>query len=246
MTTFVTSIVHLYEKEPYEHKNIEWRISHFKKIAETGIPIVVYYDNTTFSVFEQLFPLFRNIHFFFFDYKKTSIYKECIRDDLELPICKNEKKDTKEYMGLMNTKIEFVRDAIKKNVWKTDHFAWFDFSMAYLFHTPTDSLEKIKNFQKIPEGKRFLCIPGCWNRPSNVQCLLNVIHWRFCGSFFIGDKETLLQFYDAYLSHFSRFLNDHKKIVWEVNVWAWLENENLINPTWYNADHNDRIIDAPM
>jgi hypothetical protein len=45
--------------------------------------------------------------------------------------------------------------------------------------------------------------------------------------------------------YFLRFLNQTRKIVWEVNYWAWLENLGLISPTWYLANHNDTIVNIP-
>ena len=89
-------------------------------------------------------------------------------------------------------------------------------------------------------------MPGCWNfKVGNKDVLKESICWRFCGGFFIGDKNSLLSFYDVSISHFEEFLRLTEKLVWEVNYWAWLEASGYISPIWYPADHNDTIIDIP-
>jgi hypothetical protein len=75
--------------------------------------------------------------------------------------------------------------------------------------------------------------------------LKNNVVWRFCGGFLIGDKKSLIHFYIMSNDYFLRFLNQTRKIVWEVNYWAWLENLGLISPTWYLANHNDTIVNIP-
>ena len=91
----------------------------------------------------------------------------------------------------------------------------------------------------------FIANSGCWNKCSNVEVLKNDVYWWFCGGFFIGDKNSLLSFYDVSISHFEEFLKSTEKIVWEVNYWAWLEAYGYISPIWYTADHNDSIINIP-
>jgi hypothetical protein len=147
----------------------------------------------------------------------------------------------------MNSKIEFIKKAIDVNPFNNDYFCWFDFSLPYIFKNLENSLLKIKkysetNFISTP----FMVMPGCWNfKVGNKDVLKDSICWRFCGGFFIGDKNSLLSFYDVSITHFEEFLRLTEKIVWEVNYWAWLEASNYISPIWYLADHNDSIINIP-
>jgi hypothetical protein len=41
------------------------------------------------------------------------------------------------------------------------------------------------------------------------------------------------------------FLETHRKLIWEVNFWAWLEAKDYWKPKWYSADHNDSIFNIP-
>jgi hypothetical protein len=108
------------------------------------------------------------------------------------------------------------------------------------------TLLKIKNISNIEFKEDFIYLPGCWNfKINDINYLKNNVVWRFCGGFLIGDKKSLIHFYIMSNDYFLRFLNQTRKIVWEVNYWAWLENLGLISPTWYLANHNDTIVNIP-
>lgn len=248
--TFVTCYVHIYENEPFAHKNAPWRIEQFEYIANLGLNICVYGDETTLPYLEESAKKFpNNVKILTMDtpYKQTPIYKLCQPPNLEMPHNRNHAKDTLEYMSLMNTKIEFVYDAIQKNPWNSKIFAWMDFSMAYIFGNKGETLKRFKEITTRKFNNNFFAIPGCWDPipPNNSSAIVNNIHWRFCGTFFIADKESMLKFHEIYRTHFPKFIEQEKRLVWEVNVWAWLEANTDWKPQWYSSDHNDRIIDLP-
>jgi hypothetical protein len=146
----------------------------------------------------------------------------------------------------MNSKIEFIKKTINANPFNNDYFCWFDFSLPYIFKNMESSLTKLKKYSESNfTSQPFIAMPGCWNKCSNVDVLKDFIYWRFCGGFFIGDKNSLLSFYDANVRYFEEFLNLTKKLVWEVNYWAWLEFMGYVSFTWYLADHDDTIINIP-
>lgn len=249
--TFVTCFVQLYENEPYPHKNAAWRMEQFEYIATTNVSICVYGDENTIPLLEGYsIARFPNVKLLTMktDYKETPIYKACLNPDLNLPERRHESKDTVEYMALMNAKIEFMNDAIEKNPFGSKAFAWMDFSMAYLFGNISDSLERIKTLgDRLVPNKSLMAVPGCWEPipPDNNSAILNNIHWRFCGTFFMGDTDSLKKFFLLYQDYFSYFLEKEKMLVWEVNFWAWLEANTDWNPQWYLSDHNDNIIHIP-
>ena len=247
--TFVTCFVNIYENEPYQHKNAQWRIEQFEHIASTGVQICVYGDETTTPFLLESIQKFPNVKFLTMDipYKETEIYKACLNPDLTLPERRFHEKDTVEYMGLMNTKIEFVNDAIQKNPFQSRIFAWMDFSMSYIFNNKEESLKYLKELTEKNWVESFMAVPGCWQPipPNNCGAIINNIHWRFCGTFFIGDIDSMLEFIKIYREHFPLFLEEQKKLVWEVNIWAWLEANTEWKHQWYDSDHNDRIIKIP-
>jgi len=238
--TFVTCYYHLSENE---NKPPSWRLGHFEKIASLGLNICVYGDSTTTPWLEKLVVKYPNICLLDILYDNTPIVQICKAIDWDLPSNRNHEKDTREYLTLMNAKIEFVHDAILKNPFQTNHFAWIDFSMAYLFHNPENSFQKLQQLsqQNLPE--KYLAIPGCWSFPP--KDIKNLIHWRFCGTFFIGDKYKIKEFYKLYQTHFPEFLYKINGLTWEVNFWAWLEIQEKLEwkPQWYESDHNDKLLD---
>jgi len=267
--TFVTCFVHIYENEPYEHKTAEWRVQQFEYIAELGVKIVVYGCEKTMPLLEKCVAKYPNVKILKLrdsicttecttgstptphthrTYKDTEIYKMCCLKTFQYPEKRNPKKDTLEYMALMHCKIEFVYDAIIQNVWNTRTFAWMDFSMAYIFANKESTLEKLRILSKLSFREHFMAVPGCWSplSPNQLTPVTEQIHWRFCGTFFIGSVSSLLKFHAIYREKYNTFLQLTDKMVWEVNVWAWLETNTEWNPIWYSSDHNDRIIDIPM
>ena len=80
---------------------------------------------------------------------------------------------------------------------------------------------------------------------NDIDYIKNNICWRFCGGFFIGDKESLIDFYNLSFNNYSEFLIATKTFLWEVNYWAWLESYKNFSPIWFSGDHNDSIINIP-
>ena len=247
--TFVTCFYHIYKEEPFQYKNVPWRIEQFEFIASLGVNICLYGCETTTPFLEECIRKFPNVKLLTLDipYTETPIYKTCMQPDLTLPERRYDTKDNVEYMTLMNSKIEFVYDAIMKNPWNSRVFSWMDFSMAYVFGNKGESLPYLKRLSERNFIDKFMAFPGCWYPipPNNPSAIINNIHWRFCGTFFIGDKESLLYFHKVYREHFPRFIEETKKLVWEVNIWAWLEANTDANIRWFSSDHNDRIIQLP-
>jgi hypothetical protein len=247
--TFVTCYVNIYENEPFSHKNIPWRIEQFEFLADLGIKICVYGDETTLPYLEESAKKFPNVKIMTMDipYKETPIYKECLTEGLNMPERRFEKKDTVEYMALMNAKIEFVNDSAVKNPWNSRIFSWVDFSMAYVFGNKGESLPYLKMLSERNFIDTFFAIPGCWQPipPNNCSAIVNNIHWRFCGTFFIADRDSMMRFHRIYRENYPIFIREQNKLVWEVNIWAWLEANTDWGAQWYDSDHNDRIIRMP-
>lgn len=245
--TFVTTFLNIYEIK-YNDRDLEWRFKHFKKIAKTGVQIVLYCSTDCFIELENILNEYSNIKFIkYIDIKDTWTYKICESVENLEPLKLHVEKNTKEYIILQNTKIEFLKDAIEINPWNSTHFAWIDFSIFHIFENNEKyATELIKKISKTQFNDKILIIPGCWNRNQlNYESLISNIVWRFCGGFFIGDIESIMNFHKLYELHFKNFLEKSKKLVWEVNFWAYLELEHHLSISWYKADHNISIIEIP-
>ena len=244
MTTFVTSFINLANDED---KTVSWRFDRFLDIVKTGINLCVYYDSTSECRINEIALEYPNVRLMnVFSIEELFSFKCCSKiENLELPNTNNSNKDTKEYMMVMNSKIEFLNDTIHVNPFNTKYFAWIDFNISHIF-----SSTKYKNIlNELSDTKidtKILAIPGCKeNRIENDDEMLHSINWRFCGGFFFGDSGSLKEFHNLYVEYFPKFVNKFNKILWEVNFWAWLESNSSWSPNWYSADHNDSIIEIP-
>jgi len=254
--TFVTSFTDVYKEKQFEDKTIEWRINKFIEIAETRINIHLFLDvdyskyNEYNKYEEQLQQLYKytNVHIEKFDLKETFVYQSIQDLEYTLPTIRNEHKDNVDFMTIINSKAEFLKKAIYKNHWNSTHFAWIDFSISYVFKEKEETLDYLRILSKQTLKPEFLVIPGCWGKKSITETdnhIMNNIYWRFCGGFLLGDAKSVSKLFELYREHFVNFIKINKKLVWEVNFWAWLEVNTLWSPSWYSADHNDSIIKIP-
>jgi hypothetical protein len=242
---FVSCFVQIYkDSPPYNVRTHEWRINHFKALLKTGITCVVFIS----PLFEQKFKFLRLIYPNL-TYKVIDIYKELplftnIPVSPRLPQMRNESKDTYEYMALMNSKLHLIMMAMQDTTGQ--YFAWIDFNIPYIFKDPTMTLSFLSFLSKRPPLRpQFLYIPGCWDRQSpNAPLITDAVQWRFCGGFFIGDKESLLEFNDAVVNNQQEQFADPSLMVWETNYWAFLESAQKWCPShWVRVnDHDDTMI----
>lgn len=254
--TFVTAFIKIYDT-PILDRDIEWRFNQFTKIAKSGIPICVftspeyidtftkYVESSTTTNIRIMPAISIQDTFVYSCFQKSGI----LAKGYYLPHNRNCEKDTIEYLLLMNAKTEFMQKAIAANPWKTTHFSWIDFNIAYIFDN--SKIESTIMFLKILAQRtleaKFLAIPGCWRKMEvynqNNKSITEMIHWRFCGGFCLGDIDSILEMDKLYHKHFFGFLDTYNKLVWEVNFWAYIEAQyNTFTPIWYVADHNDTMI----
>ena len=242
--TYVTAYLDLKDGCP-KTRSHETCFRHFEDLAKTGIPIVAFISQTFADQAKSLESKYESIRCIFIDIEDLEAYKETYKtENLKHPTVASPNKDTKNFMILMNAKIEFVKKAIDANPFNTTHFAWIDFSITYIFQTITQTLQKLKEDSE-KEYTPCLFFPGCWEKNIGYPHVYNIIHWRFCGGFFLGDKQSLLNFAERYRTAFPKILEEKKVILWEVNIWAILEQEYGWSPTWYRAGHEDTIINVP-
>jgi len=247
--TFVTSYLKIYDEEYDLTKTFEKRLDLFLKLLEERINVCIFISPEFETLFKDLCIKYDNLKIIEICSIEDSIFSKMAinyYDIYGLPEKRSIIKDTKKYMLLMNSKIEYVKKSIDLNPFNTNYFAWFDFSLPYIFKYCDNTIKEIVFLSEYNYTKKFLAMPGCWNNKFNdIEYIKNNITWRFCGGFFIGDKETLINFYDKSVKYFVGFLDYTKTFVWEVNYWAFLEANDHINPLWYNADHNDSIVHVP-
>ena len=254
MITFVTSWIHIYKDTVFDNKTSEWRFENFEVILRTGINICIFVSPDFYDKMSELAARYENLKIMeTVSLEETEVFKICDKVqkegiELSMPSNRHPKKDSYEYLILINSKIQFIKAAIERNPWNSTHFAWIDFSIAYVLRDRPRSTEYLKMLANRTYLDKMLAVAGCVGKFNEEKYgeLFNSPFWRFCGGFMLGDKESLLSFYDLYFEHFENFLREHRHMVWEVNYWAWLEGTKGWSPTWYSANHNDSIFCLPV
>ena len=245
--TFVTSFFHIYYENYDDNKTILWRIERFKELLETGINICIYVCPILAPMIEILSNDYENLHIMkVINIEELWFYNETAKHEFILPEQRNPTKDIPNYMYVINSKSEFMDHAVCENPWNTTHFAWVDFNLTHVFKEKLASLRFLKDTQDHIWKSSCFLIPGCWGKYNNIHHghVTDCIHWRFCGGFFLGDTASIQKFHRLYMSEYPKFIQTYKKLVWEVNFWAWLEMNSDWKPEYYKADHDDSIIRA--
>lgn len=224
MITFVTALINLQEERP-DQKTLDTYISLFETLQSTGIRIHLFASSEFVDKIQLTNGIVEQIELSMLD-----TYKQAPQG---LPEKRTQSKDTRNYLILMNAKVELVNRAISSGNHLSTHYAWIDAGICHVIRNK-DSILRLANRQ-FPS--RCMFIPGCNQFSIHT---FDQIDWRFCGGFFLGDVESLQLFHHCYNESFSHLV----KLTWEVNVWALFEQWGW-KPNWYKADHNDSIVDIP-
>jgi hypothetical protein len=194
-----------------------------------------------------------NVTPYYKEFEDFEIYR-LLHNAEKLPEHRSIEKDTKKYMILMNMKSEclkIVKETIEKerknsferNVsqeQKNSFFVWMDAGISKIFKDPSASFEEVKS--KLYEVELYndkIIMPGCWNPQTNLHILEVCINWRFCGGFFVVPSDMIEEFYICNYTACKEILERTGKVLWEVNVWAYMEAR--ISIEWRKGDHNESI-----
>ena len=255
---YVTALINIDCQE--SHKTLEWRIQNFKTLLEHGknepshgknLRVMLFYDPIYADDLAPIFKAHRNICYMPFDYKTESwIYQASLSFANKLPDVRNEIKDTFLFLCLMNMKIEILAKAI--NLINDDsnpynHFAWIDFNLPHVFKRPDDTIDYMYYLMEQHFVPKFIAAPGCWNIDAHRHIDFNHVNWRFCGGFLIGDAASILDMHELYEKHYIEAMTKQNRITWEVNIWAYLEQEHKsdLKITWFEGNHDDSIVRMP-
>jgi hypothetical protein len=224
--------------------SIDRYFEYFYSIAKSGIPIRVFLQPHLIDRLNT--DQYPNVIVSKFVFETLDIYNWVNAiPDLELPPTRNIRKDTKQYLIMMNAKIEFIRRAMAENTTAT-HFVWVDFGIAHVFRDigkAQDALRQLSASILVPTCLHF---PGCWNLGTGMQNVYNNVVWRFSGGSFLGDRQSLHEMWDLYAAKFVDIITKQKRLVWEVNIWAILEQQYGLKVTWHYGGHDERLVMFPQ
>jgi hypothetical protein len=227
----VTGFYDIYNKP----ENFKKYFDLFYKVGISGIPIILF----TSPNFAEQFKTFPSVMTISIELSDFELYNLCINFDGDLPEIRNNNKDTKEFLALMNSKIEFILNASR--LCTDDTFIWIDFGILKIIHNIDNFINKLKLINEKRLDK--IIIPGCWGKGYSFS--FNTVNWRFCGGVLIIPKSHIESFYN-----YSKIIlkNEYNipnfKLTWETNIWNLIEQIYYKNDEiqWYSADHNDSIL----
>lgn len=226
--TFVSSLYKI-----NNNADPEKLLKDFEKLASSNIKLILFTD-ASFDIPEK-----DNIKIVKIPLSEIVIYSRIMKEELILPLERNQKKDTQGYMALMNSKVEFLLKSLE--FVETEYVAWIDAGINKIFSRP-DIFNKIAKYQ-IKDLDRIL-IPGAYQKQLSFNDLVGGVWWVFLGGFFILPKILINRFYNISNESLNIFINQ-KRIAWEVNIWVDIASKHEIFE-WYKADHNDTIIEVPI
>jgi len=234
MITFVTGFLNLHEDRSKD-KSVDTCFQHFTNLVNSGLSLVVFLSSAYWDRRIES----SNILYIPLELEDLEIYKECT--SLQLPAVRTNYHDTRNFLTLINGKVEMVHKAMKLK--ESTHYAWIDFSIFHVVKNK-DAMIKYLNILGKSQLKNCLISPGCWELGAQAEQLNNNVNWRYCGGFFLGDRASLEEFYSFHKTHVPAIFAETNTLVWEVNLWHRLELKGL-RIQWYHADHNDSMLRIP-
>ena len=266
--TFVTSFLNYY-RLPLEQSTVDIRLKKITVLLRMEIPIVVYVSPDLKDVLQhhisahfsnnqshiKLIPLAKHIY--------DSSYAFIIAKKINLKLPKNRlpPKDTVEYMCYLHSKIGFLQQVSMLNPFRSNHFAWIDFDISsmwkqvaknvrFLKHLSKHGLKRVTNLPPTEHSPSLplastneIIIPTCWDKSVHpIEDYCDKVSWRFCTNFFIGTSLSIQHLYYLYTECYEIFLEKHNTMVWDMNFFAYLEQEKGWSPITYRANHDDSMI----
>jgi hypothetical protein len=219
-------------------ERFSYYMSLFDKLGNSEIPIILFTDPSLVEHFAD-FP--SSVRVIGMAIETFELYSMAINYNGPLPASRNTTKDTKEFLALMNTKIEFVLKASELVAATPEEtFIWIDFGILKIIKDVDRFINKLKSVNETTYNK--IIIPGCWTPEKYFS--VDHVNWRFCGGLFVIPRNHIRTFYD----HSKNVLNDfctlpQYKLTWETNIWNIIEicaAKDIIQ--WFSADHNDTIL----
>lgn len=236
----MTTIVSAFISNANSYRDISKYIEYGTKLLTIDTPKIIFLEK---AIYDEHFSndIFPQTQFVFVEKTESYLYEQ-IENITQFNIeTTNPGKDTLEYMFVQCNKTEWVKQAIELDPFNTEQFVWVDFGIYHMINSEYFAECVYKMTQQKYDKIR---IAGCWDLNAfyhnNYQ---SKVLWYFAGSVFGGDKNSLYKFADLMKTRCLDLIDQHQSLIWEVNLWYFIYNENKELFDVYRADHNKTIID---
>jgi len=206
----------------------------FHPMGMSGLPITVFVEPVFAQYFEVFPPTVKVVPL---PYEELELYNRCMGYNCKLPSERNMTKDTKEYLSLMNTKVEFIKRAAE--LCEDETLIWADFGIL-------KSISDVDAFiarMRILNGTVFdrVTLPGGWK--YGTAFWPNQCNWRFNGNMCIVPRKHATTFFEYCRTSIQELFESQGFLVWEISIWYLVElykSKEMIQ--WYKAAHDDSVI----
>jgi hypothetical protein len=238
----MTTIVSAFISNANSYRDISKYIEYGTILLSVETPKVIFMEKSIYD--EHLCDVkFPNTHFVFVEKTDNYLYEQKEKITQFNIESTNPGKDTLEYMLLICNKTEWMKQAIELDPYKTDQFIWIDFGIKHVFDCNNEEfISKIEcvSLKKYDNVR----IAGGWDLNAYYHDKYNTrVLWFFLGGVFGGNKTSLCKFADLMKTRCLDFIDQHQSLIWEVNLWYFIYNDNKDLFDVYRADHNKTIVD---
>ena len=222
----------LYDIGLHEYRVMELRFL-LEDIAVSGIPITVCTESSLLPLFADVPP---SVRVLVLPKECLELYSIAMAYHGDLPAQRNVSKDTKEYLALVNTKIEWMYRV--SDVVEDDTFVWLDMGILKHIRNKGLFLEELRRIHFARFDK--IVLPGWTDSPSFS---VDMVTSHFFGCFFVVPRKHLATFY----RHSKTVLTDFctlsmYKLCWETNVWMIIDMCAMHDDIhWYACDQDDSL-----
>lgn len=223
----------LYDIGHQEDRVMELRYL-FEEIATSGLPITVCTESSLLPLFTQV-P--SSVRILTLPKECLELYSIAMAYTGDLPVHRNGSKDTKEYLALMNTKIEWLLRV--SDIVEDDTFVWLDMGILKHIRDKGRFLEVLGQIHHQSFDK--VVLPG-WSDSHTFS--VDIVTSHFFGCLFVVPRRHLAAFYN----HSKTVLTDMctqsiYKLCWETNIWTIIDMCAMYDAIrWYACDQDDSLL----
>jgi len=236
----MTTIVSAFISNANSYRDISKYVEYGKKLLTIDTPKVIFLEK---PIYDEHFSndIFPKTQFVFVEKSDNYLYEQIENITQFEVVTTNPGKDTLEYMFVQCNKTEWVKQAIELDPFNTEQFVWVDFGIYHMINSEYFAEYVYKMTQQKYDKIR---IAGCWDLNAFYHNkYITMVLWYFAGSVFGGDKASLCKFADLMKTRCLDFIDQHQSLIWEVNLWYFIYNDNKDLFDVYRADHNKTILD---
>ena len=191
---------------------------------------------------------------YFVLFERDDIYLYNYRGDINdfNVITDNPNKDTLDYMFIQCHKTEWVKMATVLHthlVARLDaEYMWIDFGIFHMFNGNEllfyESIENLRN-RVLDRPNNKIRAASCWS-PQMYEIYSDTVYqriaWLFAGSVFGGSLENISKFADLTKAMCLKIIQEKGHLMWEVNVWALIYQENPELFDLFTCGHDSTIL----